>query len=253
MFQGGTVSKPNSLVVDVTSSHQPGMVYVMLSRVCSMQQLHIVDKFDPDKIIVNQSVRAEAARMDKVSVNNNPCDWMDPAKVGLRVCSLNCRSLRKHVEDVKTDAMLLQGDVIMLQETWLEEGEGEQGRYQLEGYRGYFTSVGPGKGVAVYVKEGLMILGVSKFMDANIQLTNIVLKELEIINIYRSQDEPLPSAAHHLQNLIHPVKDTLIVGDVNVCASKTNQLSNYLEGEGFHQLVTLPTHIKGGNNLTQIF
>ena len=98
-----------------------------------------------------------------------------------------------------------------------------------------------------------MILGVSKFMDANIQLTNIVLKELEIINIYRSQDEPLPSAAHHLQNLIHPVKDTLIVGDVNVCASKTNQLSNYLEGEGFHQLVTLPTHIKGGNNLTQIF
>ena len=113
MFQGGTVSKPNSLVVDVTSSHQPGMVYVMLSRVCSMQQLHIVDKFDPDKIIVNQSVRAEAARMDKVSVNNNPCDWMDPAKVGLRVCSLNCRSLRKHIEDVKTDAVLLHGDVIM--------------------------------------------------------------------------------------------------------------------------------------------
>ena len=191
--------------------------------------------------------------MDKVSLNNNPCDWMDPAKVGLRVCSLNCRSLRKHVEDVKTDAMLLQGDVIMLQETWLEEGEGEQGRYQLEGYRGYFTSVGPGKGVAVYIKEGLTILSVSKFSDANLQLTNIVTKELEIINIYRSQDEPLLSAAHHLQNHIHPVKDTLIVGDFNVCASKTNQLSNYLEGEGFHQLVTLPTHIKGGNNLTQIF
>jgi len=237
----------------VTSSHQPGMVYVMLSRVCSMQQLHIVDKFDPDKITVNMNVKAEAARMDKVSLNNNPCDWMDPAKVGLRVCSLNCRSLRKHVEDVKTDAMLLQGDVIMLQETWLEEGEGEQGRYQLEGYRSYFTSVGPGKGVAVYVKEGLTILSVSKFTDANIQLTKVVMKELEIINIYRSQDEPLPSAAHHLQNHIHPVKDTLIVGDDNVCASKTNQLSNYLEGEGFHQLVTLPTHIKGGNYLTQIF
>ena len=253
MLQGGTVSKPNSLVVDVTSSHQPGMVYVMLSRVCSMQQLHIVDKFDPDKITVNESVRAEAARMDKVSVNNNPCDWMDPAKVGLRVCSLNCRSLRKHVEDVKTDAVLLHGDVIMLQETWLEEGEGEQGMYQLEGYRGYFTSVGPGKGVAVYVKEGLTILSVSKFSDANLQLTNIVTKELEIINIYRSQDEPLLSAAHHLQNLIHPVKDTLIVGDVNVCATKPNELSNFLGGEGFHQLLTLPTHIKGGNNLDQIF
>lgn len=248
MFQGGTVSKPNSLVVDVTSSHQPGMVYVMLSRVCSMQQLHIVDKFDPDKITVNMNVKAEAARMDKVSLNNNPCDWMDPAKVGLRVCSLNCRSLRKHVEDVKKDAVLLQGDIIVLQETWLEEGEGEQPMYQLEGYRGYFASMGRGKGVAVYVKEGLTILSVSKFTDANIQLTNVVMKELEIINIYRSQDNPLASTAHHLQDLLDPVRPTLIVGDFNVCATKTNELSNYLCGEGFHQLVTLPTHIKGGNH-----
>merc|ERR1719397_1519231 len=62
-IQGQTVAKPSSLVVDVTSSHQPGMVYVMLSRVCSMQQLHIVDKLDPDKIIVSEKVKAEAARM----------------------------------------------------------------------------------------------------------------------------------------------------------------------------------------------
>ena len=242
------MSKPNSLVVDVTSSHQPGMVYVMLSRVCSMQQLHIVDKFDPDKITVNQSVKAEAARMTQVSLNKNPCDWMDPAKVGLRVCSLNCRSLRKHIEDVKTDHVLLQGDVIVLQETWLEEGEGEHPMYQLEGYRGYFASMGRGKGVAVYVKEGLTILGVSKFTDANIQLVKVVMKELETINIYRSQDETLSSAANHLQNFIHPVKDTLIVGDVNICATKPNELSNFLGGEGFHQLVTLPTHIKGGTH-----
>ena len=70
----------------------------MLSRVCSIEQLHIVDKFDPGKIIVNEKVRDEVARMTAVSLNNNPCDWMDPSKIGLRVCSLNCRSLRKHIE-----------------------------------------------------------------------------------------------------------------------------------------------------------
>ena len=247
MFQGQTVAKPNSLVVDVTSSHQPGMVYVMLSRVCSMQQLHIVDKLDPDKIIVSEKVKAEAARMATVSLNTNPCEWMNPTEMGLRVCSLNCRSLRKHIGDVKTDPMLLQGEVICLQETWLENGEGEQSRYQLEGYEGHFTSVGPGKGVAVYVKEGLNILGVRNFTDHNIQLSKIVLRKIDIINIYRSQDEPLLSAAHHLQNFIDPEKDTLIIGDVNFCATKTNSLSNFLEGEGFHQLVTLPTHIQGGN------
>ena len=246
MFQGQTVAKPNNLVVDVTSSHQPGMVYVMLSRVCSMQQLHILDKLDPEKISVNDSVKTEAARMARVSMNANPCEWMDPAKVGLRVCSLNCRSLRKHIGDVRTDPVLLQGDVICLQETWLEDGEGERGDYQLEGYQAFFASVGPGKGLAVFIKEGLRILEVHKLIDANIQLTKISIKGVEIINIYRSQDEPLPSAAHHLRNLLDPRRDTLIIGDVNVCATKANPLRNFLEEEGFRQLVTLPTHIQGG-------
>ena len=246
MFQGQTVAKPNNLVVDVTSSHQPGMVYVMFSRVCSMQQLHILDQLDPEKISVNDSVRTEAARMARVSVNANPCEWMDPAKVGLRVCSLNCRSLRKHIGDVRTDPVLLQGDVICLQETWLEDGEGEQGDYQLEGYQAIFASVGPGKGLAVFIKEGLRRPEVHKFIDANIQLTKISIKGVEIINIYRSQDEPLPSAAHHLRNLLDPRRDTLIIGDVNVCATKANPLRNFLEEEGFRQLVTLPTHIQGG-------
>ena len=247
MFQGQTVAKPNNLVVDVTSSHQPGMVYVMFSRVCSMQQLHILDKLDPEKISVNDSVRAEAARMARVSVNANPCEWMDPAKVGLRVCSLNCRSLRKHIGDVRTDPVLLQGDVICLQETWLEDGEGERGDYQLEGYQAFFASVGPGKGLAVFIKEGLRRPEVHTFIDANIQMTKISIKGLEILNIYRSQDEPLPSAAHHLRNLLDPRRDTLIIGDVNVCATKANSLRNFLEEEGFRQLVTLPTHIQGGS------
>ena len=247
MFQGQTVAKPNNLVVDVTSSHQPGMVYVMLSRVCSMQQLHILDKLDPEKISVNDSVRTEAARMARVSMNANPCEWMDPAKVGLRVCSLNCRSLRKHIGDVRTDPVLLQGDVICLQETWLEDGEGERGDYQLEGYQAFFASVGPGKGLAVFIKEGLRRLEVHTFIDANIQMTKISIKGLEILNIYRSQDEPLPSAAHHLRNLLDPRRDTLIIGDVNVCATKANSLRNFLEEEGFRQLVTLPTHIQGGS------
>ena len=65
LCQGQTVSKPNSLVVDVTSAHQPGMVYVMLSRGCSLDQLTILDQMNPDKIHVNADVEAEAKRMEK--------------------------------------------------------------------------------------------------------------------------------------------------------------------------------------------
>jgi exonuclease III len=141
----------------------------------------------------------------------------------------------------------MQGDVICLQETWLQDGEGEKGDYQLEGYQAFFASVGAGKGVAVYVKEGLRLGGAAKFTDANIQLTKLVMNEMEIINIYRSQDEPLPSAARHLRDLLDPETDTLIIGDVNVCATMANPLRNFLEGAGFKQLVTLPTHIQGGS------
>ena len=66
--------KPSKLVVDVTSSLCPGMVYVMLSRVQCLDQICILDKFDPEKIVVDADVRTEVARMDKVSVNQNPSE-----------------------------------------------------------------------------------------------------------------------------------------------------------------------------------
>ena len=240
------MGKPNSLVVDVASANKPGMVYVMLSRVQCLDQLIILDAMDPEKISVNDQVAAEAARMWKVSLNRNPCQWMNPATEGLKVCSLNTLSLRKHMEDVRSDPVLLKSQVLCLQETWLEEGEEEQDRYQLEGYEGHFTSVGRGRGVVTYVKEGLQVLSHHKFAEDNLQLIKTCLRQLDVISIYRSRDKPLPEAADILQNFIEPDKDTLIVGDFNISAIKTNALSTSLEMAGFHQHVNVPTHIKGG-------
>ena len=222
------------------------MAYVMLSRVCSLEQLHIVDELNVEKITVNDKVRQEALRMQKVSVNSNPCDWMNPKTIGLKVCSFNTCSLRKHVEDVKSDPVLMQSDVLFLQETWLEVSEEEEDRYQLEGYRAYFTSPGRGKGIATFVKEGVNILSISKFEAPNIQLAKVEMEKLDLVSIYRSRDEPLHQVTQLLQNFLHPKKDTLVVGDVNICATRTNDLGKYLQQKGFRQLVTLPTHIRGG-------
>ena len=49
-IQGQTVAKPNSLVVDIQTTFKPGMVYVMLSRVCSLLQLFILEKLQFCKI-----------------------------------------------------------------------------------------------------------------------------------------------------------------------------------------------------------
>ena len=248
-FQGQTVSKPNSLVVDVTSAHQPGMVYVMLSRGCSLDQLTILDKMNPDKILVHADVEAEAKRMEKVSINKNPSNWMNPTAAGLKVCSLNVKSLRCHIDDVKSDPALLQSDILCLQEIWLHPGEEEGEQYQLDGFHGHFTCVGPGKGVAVYVKKNKTAsYSYHAVSEPFLQLGRVSLPDLDVITVYRSQEERPLSAAHFLKEFINLEKTTLIIGDFNICPRRkpTNELTSFLSRQWFNQLVTLPTHIDGG-------
>ena len=227
-MQGQTVSKPNNLVVDVQSSHQPGMVYVMLSRVCSLQQLHILEEMDPDKISVDEKVLKEAKRMWKVSLNNKPEIWANPKVDGLRLASLNVRSLRKHAEDVRTDPHLKHADVLCLLETWLTPEEEEENRYELEGYSSsFFLSQGRGKGMAVYVRKGLKIHDVQHHSSTNLQMLKISFAGLQIISIYRSKEEPFSSVIRHLQNLFNQATPTLLIGDVNYCFTEQNDLSRY--------------------------
>ena len=223
------MSKPNNLVVDVQSSHQPGMVYVMLSRVCSLLQLNILQEMDPDKIRVDEKVLAEANRMRKVSLNNNPGCWSNLKVEGLRVASLNVSSLRKHVEDVRTDPHLMHADILCVLETWLTEDEEEQERYQLEGYNSFFLSHGRGKGIAVYARRGLKIQDVRHHSSTHLQMLKICLNKVDIIPIYRSKEEPLHLVAHHLQNILSKTTTTLLIGDVNYCFRRDqNDLSRYL-------------------------
>ena len=241
------MAKPKSLVIDVSSAFQPGMAYVMFSRVQSLDQLYIVNSMDPEKITVDDKVIQEAKRMDKVSINRNPCNWMNPNTPGLKVGSFNTRSLRKHIEDIRADPVLMQSDILFVQETWLETWEEELEQYQLEGYRAHFASQGRGKGLAAFVKEGVRsIIGISRFGEQNLQMVKVDMANVEVIGIYRSQEEPLYRLNQILRGFVNPGKDSLIVGDVNICATKPNDLGNYLRQERFRQLVTLPTHICGG-------
>ena len=220
----------------------------MLSRVQSLGQLKILDKMDPAKIHVNEKVIAEAKRMLRVSINKKPCNWMNPKAAGLKVCSLNVKSLRCHIEDVKSDPALLQSDILCLQEIWLHPGEEEGEQYQLPGFHSHFTCVGPGKGVAVYVKDNIISYSYQGTSEPLLQLGRVSLPDLDIITIYRSQEEPPFRAAHFLQESINLEKTTLVIGDFNLCPRRKpdNDLNTFLSGQMFRQLVTLPTHVDGG-------
>ena len=243
------MAKPNSLMVDIQSAFKAGMVYVMLSRVCSLLQLFILGKLSSEKIMVCPKVKAEDTRMTEVSVNNNPTSWRNTKMLGTRVCSLNVRSLKKHINDVRSDYVLRQSDIICLQETWLERGEEESNLFELEGYVSYFNSQGRGKGIVVYIKEGKHY-NVQNITTPFLQITKLSSDTLDIIAIYRSQEESLASIEKYLQTLVDLKKSTMIVGDFNICClQKANILSKYLIKEGFKQLVKNATHIGGGKSV----
>ena len=143
--------------------------------------------------------------------------------------------------------MLQQSDIICLQETWLEEEI-----LELKGYLSYFNSKGRGKGTVVYIKEGepndiQNKHHVQMVTSPYLQVTKLSTNTLDIVNIYRSQEESFNSVKRHLQNLVNINKNTLIIGDFNFCyLEKTNNLRNYLDEQEFRQLVSNATHINGG-------
>ena len=248
-LQGQTVPLPNVLVVDIRSAWKPGMAYVMLSRVCEPSQLVIMEELAEENITVHRDVIKECKRMDKVSLNANPDRWNNLNIEGLRVSSLNARSLRKHYEDIQLDPVLQKSDIICIQETWLEEHESEDDRYLPEGFKGFFCCQGRGKGLAIFVRDEVYNkdYNASSFASPTLQLLKLTLPTIDVINVYRSKGEPLDQLRRHLESVFVPVRPLLVLGDFNFCFKKErNCLSEWLDGLGFDQLVPRATHICGG-------
>ena len=87
----------------------------------------------------------------------------------------------------------------------------------------------------------------SSYVSPTLQLLKLTLPTIDIINVYRSKGEPLDQLRRHLESVLVPVRPLLILGDFNFCFKKErNNLSEWLDGLGFEQLVPRATHICGG-------
>ena len=205
----------------------------------------VEEELNSNKIKACPKVISENKRMESVSVNKNPRGWNNQSTKGLRISSLNVRSLRKHIEDVKSDIQLLQSDMICLQETWLDEAESNGNQYEVDGYDCYYNSQGRGKGTAVYIKKG-QFKHSKDVKKPNLQMSKFTSTNLDVIVIYRSQEESLSSVKSQLKSLIQMNKSTLVVGDFNFCyKTNNNDVSKYFIEKKFNQLVNEATHIDG--------
>jgi hypothetical protein len=73
-------------------------------------------------------------------------------------------------------------------------------------------------------------------------------KDLDVIHVYKSSTHPPNQLVQDIMEMVEDDKNTLIAGDFNICYKKTpnNAVSKTLKENGFEQLVTEATHVKGG-------
>ena len=217
----------------------------MLSRICALWQLYILDEFDDSKMYPHKQALEELERLKNISMNTNPTEWEKEDNENFKIYSLNCRSLKKHFPDILSDEILMKSDVICLQETWLEDDTPTED-LNITNYEVHFNSQGKGKGIAIYFKKDTVRHQLD-IKEENLQLSKFTSDGIDLVVLYRSQNADLKNLAQLLETLMVREKPLLIVGDFNFCflENSSNPTKKLLNENSFAQLVQEPTHIEG--------
>jgi exonuclease III len=186
----------------------------------------------------------ELQRLQQMSINEKPTNWLRHDNNSVKVASLNCAGLKPHFIDIQADSHLLKADVIHLIETSLDADDNTQ--FTLPGYSSHFINIGNGKGIATYYKTGV-VEHEQDLKENNMQITKFTSSNLDVVNIYRSSNGHSVELLNHILKMTPHGKPVLITGDFNICyqMNRTNRLIQGLETNGFQQLVNEATHIRG--------
>ena len=241
-IQGQTIAKPLKIALDISSVFDDGQAHVMLSRGEELEQIYVLNKLEEGKIRASKKALKELEKMNERSINQNPIPWKQENENFLKIATLNCMNLKANYEDILCDRTLLQSLVIALSETWLEKGT----ELHIDGYTAHFNSIGPGKGLAVYLKDDRFEKTVTINLE-NMQMLKLKSQDLDFITVYRSERGNSTELLQHIKESIDQNSATLISGDFNICynSHRNNKITKFLETSGFKQLITEATHIKG--------
>ena len=218
----------------------------MLSRVQEINQILIIDKLTPSKLLPNMSAKSELHSMNERSLNTNPTNWNKTGIDCLKIASLNVRGLKGHIQDLRSDIKLKQANIIHLQETSITDGESPD--LSFANYSSHFINIGQGKGIATYYHSE-KFTHVEDVATETIQITKFSSQHIDSINVYRNQRGLPADLINNLTSLIREDKITIITGDFNICSriKCNNNVSIHLKSLGFQQYQLGATHIQGGH------
>ena len=241
-IQGQTIPKPLKVALDISSVFDDAQAHVMLSRVQEFEQIYILDDLPKENIRASAKALAELEIMNEKSINRNPVPWEHDNENFIKIASLNCMNLNNNYDNIVGDRTLLESSIIALTETWLDQ----KTTMNIEGYRAHFNSIASGKGLALYLKDDAF-KPVIDIKEEKMQITKLESQELEVITVYRSEQGRTLDMIQHLMSMVKPDKATVVCGDFNICykTNRNNRITQYLEKNGFSQLMTEATHLIG--------
>ena len=238
-MQGSTVVKPDSLAIDLQSVKEAAQGYVMMSRVQSLDQLYILNEFPSNKLYPSLAAMEELQRLKNIALNEQE----KAISENTLIISLNIRSLPRHHSNLKGDPRMVS-KVIALQETWCDTTHDNQ-HLELPGYKLHLVSQGRGKGVATYFKSEFQVSG--SINTDFYQMLRVSSTNLDVINIYRSQNANKANFLKDLGSLARGAKPCFIVGDFNIdyLQNPDEEIIKKISSCSFKQIVESPTHIAG--------
>ena len=92
-----------------------GQMYVTLSRVTDIKNLHLIETYSRNAFQVNSNVTSEYNRL-RDSSYSIPCSALNVNSSSLTVSLLNTASLRRHLQDILKDKNLMENDLLCLTE-----------------------------------------------------------------------------------------------------------------------------------------
>ena len=241
-IQGHTFSKGNTVVLNLNKKRLPdGMIYVMLSRNCNLEDVLINRKIQTSDIQCSQIAKnannvLSQKHLHRISSGNSE-------KFVLSFGFLNIRSLKKHHNDIFDFSNLYNFDFFAICETWLLSNENIE-EFKLPGYILYSNPAGRGKGLAIYYRKGRII---KSFSSKDFQITAIQNKDVIVTFLYISSKCYLIDVLNHIEiiNNENLCALKIFVGDFNFNASSDNLLTNWMKNNFYNQFVKFPTHILG--------
>ena len=251
--QGCTVP---SVVINLSGPKRKHMMYVALSRVTSLQGLHVID-FDPDFICIDEDVDREMRRLRENRYLKMCVSRFDTVPNVLNISFHNVQSLHKHYECILKDLDTKHADIMLMCETRLKQNDCSLD-YKFENmvlYRFDDTveesNTRPFHGLATYVKRSDIVSNVftSRTNKCEWQLLKLKIDGtiLYICSFYKAPKASRASTFESLKAMKEKIPDDaklILLGDFNIDVyqeSNTVFIEKIQELFNVQQIVNRPT------------